>query len=148
MNKWESLVAEFGQLIGADGLEIASAGACRLELDERLAIDFELDLHQGLHLYCVMPAIALEHRGAVALGLMAQNYLNQRRHVDATFSHDEGAGAFLLHLRVPEQVTTLEDLEAVIRDFTETAEAWSLKLEGGRLEGEAEAPSPLLMQRV
>lgn len=31
---WNTLVTEFGRLIGADGLEIDSAGACRLELGD------------------------------------------------------------------------------------------------------------------
>ena len=37
---WNTLVTEFGRLIGADGFEIETAGACRLELGDGLGIDY------------------------------------------------------------------------------------------------------------
>lgn len=152
MNPWEALVEEFGRLIGAEGLEIASAGACRLELDARLGIDFELDSQGGLHIYCELPSVKANNRPAVALALLGQNYLNQRQHVSAEFSWDEATGLFLLHSKVSPAATSLEAFEAAVRQFTEVAEEWVRRLESDSWGSAAAAPeaslSPLLMQRA
>jgi hypothetical protein len=131
---WNTLVTEFGRLIGADGLEIETAGACRLELGDGLGIDFELDLQGGLHLYCTMPPVPEPDRPAAALHLMAENYSSQRKHSQATFAYDESSGEFLSHLRLPESIHTLEEFEAAVRQFTEHAEHWTHAIHTGLLE--------------
>ena len=135
MNKWENLVSEFGRLIGVPDLEIESAGACRLEFDERLSMDFELDAQGGLHLYSVMPTVPAHLRPAVALQLIGHNYSAQRQHAEAAFCFDEGAGDFLLHVRVPDHIDELAAFEAVVRRFAETAELWIPKVDALSTEG-------------
>jgi len=130
---WNNLVAEFGRLIGADGLEIETAGACRLELGSGLGIDFELDLQGGLHLYCTMPPVPEPDRPASALHLMAENYSSQRKHSQAAFAYDKDSGEFLLHLQLPDSIETLEDFEAAVRQFTEHAEHWIHAIHTGLL---------------
>ncbi len=152
MNAWEPLVEEFGRLIGADGLEIATAGACRLELDARLGIDFELDSQGSLHLYCELPSVKADHRPAVALALLARNYVNQRQHIAAEFSWDEANGIFLLHSKVEQAAASLEAFEAAVRQFTQVAEEWVQRLASDTWGAAAAAPeaglSPLMMQRA
>jgi hypothetical protein len=135
---WNSLVAEFGRLIGADGLEIDSAGACRLDLGDGLGIDFEKDLQVGLHLYCTMPPVPELDRPAAALRLMAENYSAQRHHSQAAFAYDEGSGEFLLHLHLPDSIHGLEEFESAVRHFTEHAEHWTKVIHSGL----SESPSP------
>lgn len=152
MNPWEPLVEEFGRLIGAEGLEIATAGACRLELDARLDIDFELDAQGSLHLYCELPPVMADDRPAVALALLAKNYVNQRQHIAAEFSWDQATSTFLLHSKVAPDATSLEAFEAAVRQFTQVAEEWVQRLESDTWDAAAtpmEASlSPLLMQRA
>lgn len=121
---WNALVEEFGRLIGADGLEIETAGACRLELGGGLGIDFERDLQGGLHLYCSLPPVPEPDRPALALQLMAENYAAHRKHSQDAFAYDAGSGEFLLHLRLPDSIATIEDFEVAVRHFTEHAEHW------------------------
>jgi hypothetical protein len=130
-NNWTNLVAEFGRLIGAVGLEIETAGACRLELGSGLGIDFEADLLGGLHLYCAMPPVPEQDRPATALRLLAENYAAQRKHTDATFAYDEGSGEFLLHQRLPDSIQSLEAFEGAVRQFTEHAEHWTHTIHSG-----------------
>lgn len=134
MTNWNTLVEEFGRLIGADGLEIETAGACRLELGDGLGIDFEKDLQGGLHLYCSMPPVPESERPAAALHLMAENYTAHRKHSHDAFAYDADSGEFLLHLRLPESIETLEDFEAAVRQFTEHAKHWSHAIHAGLRE--------------
>lgn len=139
---WNSLVTEFGRLIGADGLEIETAGACRLELGDGLGLDLEKDLQEGLHLYCTMPPVPEADRPAAALHLMAENYSSQRKHSQATFAYDKDSGEFLLHLQLSDSIETLEDFEAAVRHFTEHAEHWIKNIHAGLLETDApDAPT-------
>lgn len=131
---WNILVTEFGRLIGAEGLELETAGACRLELADGLGIDFEMDLQGGLHLYCSMPPVPEANRPAIALRLLAENYSAHRKHSQAAFIYDGGSGEFLLHLDLPESIETLEDFEAAVRQFTEHAEHWAHAIHAGCLE--------------
>jgi hypothetical protein len=137
---WNSLVTEFGRLIGSDGLEIETAGACRLELGDGLGIDFERDLQGGLHLYCTMPPVPEADRPAIALRLLAENYSAHRKHSRNAFTYDEGSGEFLLHLHMPESIHSLEDFEAAVRQFTEHAEHWTHAIRTGLLELTPQAP--------
>lgn len=154
MDQWSTLVARFGRLIGVDGLEIESAGACRLELDERLAIDFEVDLNNQLHLYSVMPSVPADVRPAVALRLLSENYAAHRRHDHSMFVHDEGAGVFLLHRRMPDTVETVEEFELIVRSFSEAAESWIDRIDGDLSRPPAVAstesvvPSSFISQRA
>ena len=134
---WNSLVKEFGALIGAEGLEIESAGACRLELGGSLGIDFEKDLQGGLHLYCTLPPVREQERPASALRLLAANYSAQREHSLIAFAFDEASGDFLVHLQLPETIHTMEDFEIAVRDFTDRAEHWTQMM----LDGLTEYPS-------
>jgi len=134
IKNWNTLVTEFGRLIGAEGLELETAGACRLELGDGLGIDFERDLQGGLHLYCTMPPVPEADRPAIALRLLAENYSAHRKHSRDAFSYDEGSGEFLLHLQLPEAIETLEDFEAAVRQFTEHAEHWSHAIHAGLQE--------------
>jgi hypothetical protein len=131
---WNTLVTEFGRLIGADGLEIDSAGACRLELGDGLGIDFEKDLQKGLHLYCSMPPVPEPDRPAIALRLLEENYAAHRKHSRDAFTYDAASGEFLLHLQLSDSIHTLEDFEAAVRQFTEHAEHWTHAIHAGLLE--------------
>ena len=131
---WNALVTEFGRLIGAEGLELETSGACRLELGDGLGIDFETDLQGGLHLYGTMPPVPEADRPAIALRLLAENYSAHRKHSRDAFTYDEGSGEFLLHLQLPEAIETLEDFEAAVRQFTEHAEHWTHSIHAGLLE--------------
>ena len=142
---WNTLVTEFGRLIGADGLEIDSADACRLELGDGFGIDFEKDLEGGLHLYCTMPPVPEQDRPAAALRLMAENYSAQRKHSQASFAYDQGSGEFLLHLRLPDAIHGLEEFEAAVRHFTEHAEQWTKEFHAGLAGGATPAASGLQM---
>jgi hypothetical protein len=139
MATWPTLFTDFGRILGLADFDIESTGACRLELDERIALDFELDLEGALHLYCVMPPVAQADRPAAALRLLSENYAMQRRHSLANFLFDEGLQQFLLHLRMPASIQSLADFEAVVRQFVEHAEHWHSTLSSGVFAGE---PSP------
>jgi len=142
---WNTLVSEFARLIGADGLEIDSAGACRLELGDGFGIDFEKDLEGGLHLYCTMPPVPEQDRPVAALRLLAENYSAQRHHSQASFAYDQGSGEFLLHLRLPDAIHGLAEFEIAVRDFTENAEQWTKVFHAGFAESSAPATSTVQM---
>lgn len=118
------LIIEFGKIVQLKDMKLDQAGLCRVVLDERVNIDFEVSADgESLYIYSAMPPLDASVDVEFMKALLNANYALHRS-CQSRFTYDENAHEYVLCEVIPRKGIAIEILEQILQNFARIATTW------------------------
>jgi hypothetical protein len=140
---WNSLVSEFGRSIGLSEMSLGDTGLCRVELDDRTAIDFETDgvgACTSTAFYREFPRLRAPRSTPPCSKPTTPVIARPCR--SASPSTQPMARNFSISLVPAESADSLASFSTLVSDFSALAHGWCHKSRDLRNATDAPAPIP------